>query len=146
MLPFISNEEKNITKVTLEITLDFLTKVTSLSWCNMFPGVTHTAPDTNARWLQLTPPVELKSVSHPWEQMASPPPCCYLLPLTKQMEGEKASPGDRGSVGLLSSLKGEGTSCPAQRHPGPALPCPSAHSSHRDNSRIIFLDRKTHSL
>lgn len=91
MLPFISNEEKNITKVTLEITLDFLTKVTSLSWCNMFPGVTHTAPDTNARWLQLTPPVELKSVSHPWEQMASPPPCCYLLPLTKQMEGEKAS-------------------------------------------------------
>lgn len=31
MLPFISNEEKNITKVTLEITLDFLTKVTSLS-------------------------------------------------------------------------------------------------------------------
>ena len=58
--------------------------------------------------------------------MANPPPRCYLLPLTKQMGGEKASPGDRGSVGLLSSLKGEGTSCPAQRHPGPALPCPSA--------------------
>lgn len=123
VLPFISNKKKHHQSRSHNA-LGFLTKWTSLSWCNAFSGVIHLVPDSDARWMQLSPSGELKSGSRPQEQMVTPPPYCHLLPLARQMEGGKAQQGGCTWVGASFPLKDEGTSCPAQfYHPHPRF-CP----------------------